>query len=51
MLLEKNLFESRETLYLRRHDADLPLKFKKTALALLHFLPATARLEILQIPF
>ena len=33
MLLEKNLFESGKTLYLQRHDADLPLKFKKTALA------------------
>ena len=51
MLMEKNLFESRKTLYLRRRDADLPLKFKKTALTLLHFLLATVRLEIRPITF
>lgn len=51
MLLEKNLFESRKTLYLRRCDADLPLKFKNIALAPPHFLPATVRLEIRQVTF
>jgi len=41
--MEKNLFESRKTLYLRHHDADLPWKFKKSPWPLLHFLPAAAR--------